>query len=207
MIELNQERKIWKQGFKVVAGLDESGRGPIAGPVTAAALVVRRDEWETPQSLKEVADSKELSRSQREKIYKELNDCSEIEWATGRVSSTVIDRVNILEATKLAMERAINNLNEEVNFLMIDGNFKIDSSVRQQSYIGGDRQIFSIAAASIIAKVSRDRAMRRYNKKYPGYHFDKNKGYPTALHKQKVKEKGPCEIHRKTFNPVDSVVE
>lgn len=207
MIDLNQERKTWKQGFKIIGGLDESGRGPIAGPVTAAVLVIKERDWHPPDSLKEVDDSKSLSRSQRETIYEALNECSEIEWATGRVSSTVIDRINILEATKLAMERAIGNLKEKVDFLMIDGNFKIDSPTKQQSFIGGDKQIFSIAAASIIAKVSRDRAMRRYHRKFPGYDFNKNKGYPTKFHKKKVREKGPCEIHRKTFKPVSSVVE
>lgn len=207
MIGLNQERKIWRQGFKIIGGLDESGRGPIAGPVTAAALVIKERDSHLPEALKEVDDSKSLSRNQRERIYEALNDCSKVEWATSRVSSTVIDRVNILEATKLAMERAVDNLEEKTDFLMIDGNFKINSPAKQRSFIGGDRQIFSIAAASVIAKVSRDRAMRRYHRKFPGYGFDENKGYPTGLHKKKVREKGPCEIHRKTFEPVSSVVE
>ncbi|MEF8847408.1 MAG: ribonuclease HII, partial [Candidatus Paceibacterota bacterium] len=178
MLSLNQEKKIWKRGFKVVGGLDESGRGPIAGPVTAAVLVIDESDWKIPSELQDVGDSKELSRRKREKIYKSLNKCAGVKWATSRVGSTVIDQSNILEATKLAMERAVSNLKENINFLMIDGNFKINSSIDQESYIGGDKQIFSIAAASIIAKVSRDRAMRRYDKIYPGYGFSENKGYP-----------------------------
>ncbi len=209
-MNLEQEKKIWKKGFEVIGGLDEAGRGPIAGPVTAAAVVVEKD-WEIPEVLEQVKGSKQLSRRKREEIYQVLNASPQVEWATSRTSSTVIDRINILEATKLAMKRAVDNLNRRLkgstDFLMIDGNFEIDTDLEQQSFIKGDQSIFLIAAASIVAKVSRDRSMKRYHRRFPKYRFDKHKGYPTEFHRQKVKELGACKIHRQTFKPVRNVVE
>jgi len=209
-MNLEQEKKIWERGFNKIAGLDEAGRGPIAGPVTAAAVVAKKANWEVPNCLRNVKDSKQMNKKERERIYKTLISHKDLEWATSRVGSTVIDRINILEASKLAMKRAVSNLNkklnEEIDFLMIDGNFQINSSLNQQSFIGGDQKVFLIAAASIIAKVSRDRAMDRYHKKFSTYRFDKHKGYPTAFHKQKVKKEGPCKIHRRSFKPVKNVI-
>lgn len=188
----------------------------LAGPVTAAAVAVTTNDNDDnddnndydhySDELKKIKGSKQLSRKKREHFYNLMNESPQIEWATSRVGSTVIDRLNILEATKLAMRRAVDNLNkrldEELNFLLIDGNFSINCEAEQESIVGGDQKVFLISAASVIAKVSRDRAMRRYHRLFPDYRFDRHKGYPTKFHRDKVKEKGPCIIHRKSFTPV-----
>ena len=133
----------------------------------------------------------------------------QIKWGIGRVSEKVIDKINILEATKLAMKRAVSDLEKRssaANFLILDGNFEIDTQHPQKSIIKADEKVFSCAAASIIAKVSRDRAMLRYHKKYPQYCFNRHKGYPTKLHRKMLKKHGPSVIHRLTFNFVKKVV-
>jgi len=206
---LNEEKKLWKKRFKRVLGLDEAGRGPLAGSVVAAAVMLRKSKIKNKKSkilFKTVKDSKKLSPKKREEIYKNLIKNSSIEWAIGRTSEKVIDKINILEATKLAMKRAVRNLEKKMtkkaNFLILDGGFKINLDVPQKSIKKADNKVFSVAAASIIAKVSRDRAMKRYHKKYQKYGFNKHKGYPTKLHRKMLKKHGPCKIHRKTFNPV-----
>lgn len=213
-MDLNREKKLRKSGFKTIAGIDEAGRGPISGPVTAAAATIVNDDNNelkiTNSELKEIKDSKKLTEKQREHFYNLLNECSWIEWATSRVGPKIIDKINILEATKLAMRRAVDNLNkkltDQVEFLMIDGNFKIDSKISQKPIIKGDEKVFLISVASIIAKVSRDRAMKRYDKIYPGYGFARHKGYPTTFHRKRVKQAGPCKIHRKTFKPIKNML-
>ena len=191
-----EEKKLWKQGFKIVVGLDEAGRGPLAGPVVAGAVVFLNGF-----KIKELNDSKKLSEKQRENLYKILTNHKDIKWGIGIVSEKVIDKINILEATKLAMQKALKNLKPE--FLLIDGNFKINSIMRQKSIIKGDQKVFSIAAASIIAKVTRDRLMEKAHKKYSSYGFDKHKGYGTKAHFASLKKFGPCKIHRKSFYPVN----
>jgi len=188
------ERRI--KGYKSIAGLDEAGRGPLAGPVVAAAVIIRGPS----RIFREVKDSKKLSEKKREELYDALMDCDQIEWGIGRVSEKVIDRINILEATKLAMKRAARKIKPD--FLIIDGNFGLDLDIPQRSVIKGDEKVLSCATASIIAKVFRDRAMRRYANKYPQYGFEKHKGYPTKLHKRMLKKYGSCKIHRKSFKPV-----
>lgn len=208
-MNLREEKKLWRKGFKRVAGLDEAGRGPLAGPVTATAVTI----WQIPSSkfqiankLKKIGDSKKLSPKRREEFYKILIKCPTIEWGIGRVGPKVIDRINILEATKLAMKRAVKNLERKsktkIDFLVLDGNFKIDHEISQRPIIKADQKIFSCQAASIISKVTRDGAMKRYHKKYPQYGFDKHKGYPTKFHLKMLKKYGPCKIHRKSFSPV-----
>jgi len=204
-MNLREERKLWRKGFKRVVGLDESGRGPLAGPVTAAAVTVRQ----FPKELRGVKDSKRLSPKKREKLYEILTKHPAIEWGIGRVGNKVIDRINILEATKLAMKRAVMNLesrikNQEsrIDFLILDGRMKLDLDISQKSIIKADDKVFSCAAASIIAKVFRDRVMRRNERKFPQYGFSKHKGYPTKYHKKMLKKYGPCKIHRKSFKPV-----
>jgi ribonuclease HII len=197
---LNEEKNLWKQGFKFVAGLDEAGRGPLAGPVVAAAVIILDYK---KLKTKGINDAKKLSGKQREKIYKVLIKHPEIKWGVGIVSEKIIDRINILQATKLAMQKSIKNLKPD--FLLIDGNFKINSIVRQKPIIKGDQKVISISAASIIAKVTRDRLMQKFHKKYPQYGFDRHKGYGTKAHFAAIKKFGPCKIHRKSFYPINII--
>ena len=234
---LSEEKKLWKKGYKRVACLDESGRGPLAGPVIAAAVLIN-PKFKTLNSkqfqnskfkyskrfgiwdfghlnlfmisdlgfrISRLRDSKKLSPKQREELYKLITKSPAIEWGIGRVSEKVIDRINILEATKLAMKRALEKLEEKPDFLILDGNFKINLNIPQKSIVKADEKVFSCVAASIIAKVTRDKIMRRYQKKYPQYGFEKHKGYPTKLHRRRLRRYGLCKIHRKTFKPVTNL--
>lgn len=202
----SEEKKLWKAGFKFVVGLDEAGRGPLAGPVVAGAVMVRNFKFEI---FKKINDSKKLSEKQRNYFYEVITNDKDIKWGIGIVSEKVIDKINILEATKLAMQKALRQaqgkLNGNIDFLLLDGNFKINSSIPQKSIIKGDQKVVSISSASIIAKVTRDRIMEKYHKKYPHYQFDKHKGYGTQLHIKMIKKFGACPIHRKSFRPVSSV--
>lgn len=196
---LQEERRLWKKGYKRVVCLDESGRGPLAGPVIAAAVLIENCKLKI-ENFKKIRDSKKLSPRVREKFYKILTIHPAIQWGIGRVSEKVIDRINILEATKLAMIRAIEKLKKlKIDFLILDGNFKINLPVSQKSIIRADEKIFSCMAAGIIAKVTRDRIMEKLHKKYPRYGFNQHKGYPTKLHRKMLKKYGPCGIHRKSF--------
>ena len=196
-----EEKKLRRKGYKIVVGIDEVGRGPLAGPVVATAFTVK--EFQTLSfKFQNIKDSKKLTSKRREEIYEILKQDPRIEWGIGRVSEKVIDRINILEATKLAMKRAVKNLERKcssADFLLIDGNFGINLNIPQKSIIKADEKVFSCAAASIVAKVIRDRTMLKYHKKYPDYRFDKHKGYPTKLHRQIIKECGFCKIHRRSF--------
>jgi len=229
-MNLKEERKLWRQGYKIVVGLDEAGRGPLAGPVIAAAVTIKpakikklwvretqdryrlnfkSQELKVKNFLREVKDSKKLSPARREKLYEILVRHPAIEWEVGRVGNRVIDRINILEATKLAMERAVKKLNFKlkkqnlgVDFLILDGRIRIKTNFPQKSIVRADNKIFSCAAASIIAKVTRDRIMERYHQRYPQYNFDQHKGYPTKKHRKMLEKYGPCQIHRKSFRPI-----
>lgn len=189
----------------------------LSGPVVAAAVFLKCKNQKVPlihiakckrklQNLKLLRDSKKLSFRQREQVYKILKSSPEVEWGIGRVSEKVIDKINIFQATKLAMRRAIKNLQKKigqpVDFLLIDGNFTLELPISQKSIIRGDEKVFLIKLASVLAKVTRDRAMLRYHRKYPQYRLDQHKGYGTKLHFRMLKEYGPCKIHRRTFNPV-----
>jgi len=196
-----EEKKLWRNRYKIVVGIDEAGRGPLAGPVIACAITVPEFSISNFKFLN-IKDSKKLSEKQREEIYEMLKQDSSIEWGIGRVSEKVIDRINILEATKLAMKRAVKNLERKssnADFLLIDGNFRINMDIAQKPIIKADEKVFSCAAASIIAKVTRDRMMLKYHKKYPKYAFNRHKGYPTKFHRQTIKQCGFCDIHRKSF--------
>ena len=195
-----EERKLWRKGINSVVGIDEAGRGPLAGPVVAVAVLVFGNGI---KDLKGVKDSKEISFLERERLYNEIINHPQIEWGIGRVSEKVIDKINILQATKLAMKRAVKNLEKKYSgaeYLLIDGNFGIDLDIPQKFIIKGDQKVFSCAAASIVAKVSRDRMMMRYHKKYPEYGFNRHKGYGTRIHREAIKKCGFCNIHRKTFH-------
>ncbi len=203
---LNEEKKLWRKGCKKVACLDEAGRGCLGGPVVASAVSIIKNCKLKIENFKKLRDSKKLSPKKREEFYKILTKHPAIEWGIGRVSEKVIDKINILEATKLAMVKAIRNLEEKigrkVDFLLIDGNFTIDSLVPQKSIVKADEKVFSCASASVLAKVTRDRIMQKYHKKYPQYGFDKHKGYLTKLHQKMLKKYGPCKIHRMSFRPL-----
>jgi len=184
---------------RIIAGIDEAGRGPLAGPVTAAAIIA-------PVLNIKATDSKKMTAKQREEVFEFLKQHPKVEWGIGRVSEKVIDRINILEATKLAMRRAVVNLEKKlaypVDFLLIDGNFGIGTNKPQKSVIKGDEKVFLISLASIVAKVTRDRGMKRYHKQYPKYEFACHKGYGTRIHYEMLAKHGPCRIHRKTFRGV-----
>lgn len=192
-----EENKLRKMGYQKVAGIDEVGRGPLAGPVVACAVVINGAK----PKIKNIVDSKKLSARQREIICRQLVRCPGVEWGIGLVSEKVIDRINILEATKLAMQKAVMELTGP-NFLILDGNFSIQSNIPQKSIIKADEKVFSCSCASIIAKVTRDKLMLKYDKKYPLYDFANNKGYPTKYHRQMIKKYGPSIIHRKSFKGI-----
>jgi len=207
---LQEEKKLWKKGFKRVACLDEAGRGPLAGPVTAAVVVIKPGFKFQISGFRNINDSKKLTPKKREVLYKFLIKNPAIEWGIGKVSEKIIDKINILEATKLAMKKAIAKLKKKPDFLILDGNFKLDlptcgeqsRTIPQKSIVKADEKVFSCAAASILAKVSRDRIMQKYHLKYPRYRFNQHKGYPTKLHRRLLKKYGRCKIHRKSFGPV-----
>ncbi len=196
----NSEKQIFKK-YRTIAGIDEVGRGPLAGPVTSAVVAVKN---EIPKSLikLKIKDSKKLSEKQREEIFEIAKYEKDIEYAVSFVNPQVIDKINILEATKLSWRRCLNKLSKKPEYIFIDGNQGLKTKINQETVIGGDSKIWSISLASIIAKVSRDRLMGKMNKKYPEYGFDLHKGYGTKLHLEKLNKFGPTQIHRKSFQPV-----
>jgi ribonuclease HII len=202
---LQEEKKLWRKRYKYVIGLDEAGRGPLAGPVVAAAVTIKPGiRTSFLKEFEGIKDSKKLSPRKRQEIYQLLINHDDINYAVGRVSGKKIDQINILEASKLAMTKAIKKLKLKPDFLIIDGNFKLDLNVVQKSIIKADEKVFSCMAAGIISKVFRDRIMKNYAKKFPQYGFDKNKGYPVEKHFKAIKKHSFCSIHRKTFKLVKS---
>jgi ribonuclease HII len=202
---LQEEEKLWKEGFKYVTGIDEAGRGPLAGPVSAGAVFVSEKDFLDLRKNKLIKDSKLLLENKRKEVYEQIINDKRFKWGVGIVSEKIIDEINILEATKLAMNLAIKDLEErnniKVDFLILDGNMKIDIEIEQKSIIGADKKVFSVSTASIIAKVKRDEIMLLYDKKYSQYNFKKHKGYGTKEHMENIKKYGKCEIHRKSFKP------
>jgi len=184
---------------KHIIGIDEAGRGPLAGPVVAAAVL------DSSKRIKGIKDSKLLSEKERERLYIEI--INNYKWGIGIVSPKRIDKVNILEATKEAMVKAVHNLEKKyklkIDHLIIDGNMKINIDISQKSVIGADRKIYCVSTASIVAKITRDHLMIKYDKLYPEYNFKKHKGYGTKEHFKLIKKYGSCEIHRKSFKPFD----
>ncbi len=198
---LSEEKKLWKRGFKRIACIDEAGIGPLAGPVTAAAVAVINQNFQIPISkLSKVNDSKKLSAKKREELYELITKNPNLAWGVGVVSEKVIDKVNVLEASKLAMKKALKKLNAD--FLILDGRINLKLPVKQKSIIKADAKVFSCSAASILAKVTRDRIMQKMHKKYPQYRFDVHKGYPTKQHCELLRKYGPSKIHRRSFAPV-----
>ena len=192
---LEYEKRIWAKG-RIPAGVDEAGRGPLAGPVVAAAVVLPDD-----CIIDGLDDSKKLSHSRRVTIYQEIRSIA-ICYAVGIVEPEEIDRVNILRAALLAMEISVKKLTTKPDYLLIDGNQKTSLLLMQETIVKGDSKSCSIAAASILAKVTRDSIMEEYHSIYPEYNFKSHKGYPTKEHYQALRDFGPCPIHRKTFRGV-----
>ncbi len=193
--KLQYERALYAQGCRSIAGVDEVGRGPLAGPVVCAAVIMPLDE---ENLIVGVDDSKKLSEKKREQLAEEIKKRA-LAYTIVEIDEKVIDEINILEATKLGMKQAIETLSITPDVVLTDGNMTIDISHRQHSVIHGDALSYSIGAASIIAKVYRDKMMEEYAKTYPHYAFEKNKAYGTAGHIQGIKEYGLCPIHRRTF--------
>ncbi len=187
------ENEALASGYDIVCGVDEAGRGPLAGPVYAAAVVLKKG-----QTIEGVNDSKKLSEKKREELFdKIVSECSA--FSVGRASEREIDEINILQATFLAMKRAVDGLSIKPDIALVDGNQIPPLDCAVKTVIKGDAKSESIAAASIIAKVSRDRYMKEMAAKYPEYQFEKHKGYGTKLHYEMIEKYGICEIHRKSF--------
>jgi ribonuclease HII len=213
-----EEKKLWGKGIKRVVCLDEAGRGALCGPVVAAAVMLNskfKIQNITPHQnlvegkIQNLRDSKKLTAKQREEWYKILTKNPQIKWGIGIVSKKIIDKINIKNAAELAMEKALKDLERKMkkkaDFLIIDGNHINSKNLKARSYkliVKADEKVFSCAVASIIAKVTRDKIMEKYAKKYSKYGFEIHKGYPTKFHLKMLKKYGPCKIHRKSFSPV-----
>ncbi|MBE2204530.1 MAG: ribonuclease HII [Chthoniobacterales bacterium] len=192
-----QEELLVRRGIPSVAGIDEAGRGPLAGPVVAAAVVLPPGFH-----LPGLDDSKKLSATKRDMLYVALTGSPGVRWASAHLDNNEVDRWNILRATHRAMRQAFLSLKPLPEHALIDGLPVPDFPCPQTALVGGDALSLSIAAASIIAKVERDRAMDALDAKYPEYGFSAHKGYPTPAHLAKLREHGPCPIHRRSFSPV-----
>ena len=194
------EKKATEKGYKAIAGIDEAGRGPLAGPVVSAAVILP-----PTFSVAEVNDSKKLTPKNRARLYQEIYSQA-ISVGIGIVDPVEIDRINILQASLLAMAMATNNLSPQPECLLIDGPFRIPSRLPQTPIAKGDTLSVSIAAASIVAKVTRDRLMESYHEYYPQFDFCRHKGYPTSAHREAIRKFGYCPIHRKTFRGVKEFI-
>lgn len=197
---LGLEQKFWAEGFSFIGGVDEVGRGPLAGPVVAACVVLPRGV-----ELPAVNDSKQLTEKRREELEMELKSLPDLQWGVGVVDVEEIDRLNILRATHLAMRKAALGV-ERVDFLLVDGNPVPGLPYPSCSVVKGDAKSASIAAASIIAKVARDRMMVELDAEYPGYGFAEHKGYGTKAHLENLRRLGPSPVHRKSFGPVKALL-
>ena len=188
------EEELYKNNIQYICGIDEAGRGPLAGPVVVAAVIMPKDSF-----IEGVNDSKKVSEKKREQLYDEIiENC--IAYGVGIIDQIKIDEINILEATRLGVKEAVQELKQKPDIILVDALTKIDTGgVPYKSIIKGDAKEYSIACASIIAKVTRDRIMRKWDEVFPAYGFAKHKGYGTAEHRKILKEIGPCMLHRKTF--------
>ena len=198
-----REWELWalEKGYSCVAGVDEAGRGPLAGPVVAAACILPLDH-----SIAGIKDSKQLSAQQRRKVFEAIKNDVSIHYGVGIVEVPDIDRINILQASLLAMKIAIEALSLSPDFVLVDGNKKIPGlQIEQKAIIQGDALSLSIGAASIIAKEVRDAIMLQIHQKWPVYGFDKHKGYATKEHINAINAHGPCNEHRKSFDPIKSL--
>lgn len=183
-----------KEDVKYICGIDEAGRGPLAGPVVVASVIMPKDSM-----IEGVNDSKKVSEKKREKLYEEITNTA-IAWGVGIIDQREIDEINILNATKKGLTNSLKELEIKPDLILVDALTNIDTlGIPYRSIIKGDAKSYSIAAASIIAKVTRDRIMRQWDELYPEYGFEKHKGYGTKMHIDAIKEYGPCPLHRKSF--------
>ena len=187
------ENLLKEKGYKAVCGIDEAGRGPLAGPVFAAAVILPEDLGDLG-----INDSKKLSEKKRDALFDVIKEKA-IAWSVASASEAEIDEINILNATFLAMKRAVEGLSVKPDIALVDGNRKPKTGIVEITLVKGDAKSISIAAASILAKVSRDRYLLELHEKYPEYQFNKHKGYPTALHYEMIKEHGISPVHRLSF--------
>ncbi|GHV40907.1 hypothetical protein FACS189490_06820 [Clostridia bacterium] len=194
------EREYYEKGMFLIAGIDEAGRGPLAGPVCAAAVILP-----TKEKIDGINDSKKLTPKAREEIFEIIKEIA-VAWSVAFIEHAVIDDINIRNATRLAMENAVAGLSVKPEYLFIDGNMGINSEIPQKTIVKGDALSASVAAASIIAKVSRDALMEEYDRLYPEYGFAAHKGYGTKAHFEAIEKYGLCPIHRKTFYPCSTKV-
>ena len=196
-LSLDIEKKYWQKGPTILAGIDEAGRGPLAGPVVAAAVIFPPGH----QAIEGINDSKKISEKKREELYDKISSQSKA-VGIGLVDSKAIDNLNIVNATYKAMRMAIGRTKCNINMLLVDGRPLKNSIISQEAIVGGDSKCYSIAAASIIAKVYRDRLMAKYHKIFPQYNFAKHKGYGTKEHCEAIEKFGACPIHRYSFKRV-----
>lgn len=190
---LYYENTAYEKGYNLVCGVDEAGRGPLAGPVCAAAVVLPKG-----LILEGVNDSKKLTEKKREALFDVITEQA-LDWSVAFATVEEIEEINILNAAMLAMKRSVEGLKNSVDFAIIDGNRKPPLEIDCEAVVKGDAKSMSVAAASILAKVSRDRILRQYAVDYPQYGFEKHKGYGTKVHVEALKKYGPCEVHRPSF--------
>lgn len=189
-----EELKLYERNIEYICGIDEAGRGPLAGPVVVGAVILPQDSF-----IEGVNDSKKISEKKRERIYDQIIE-EAVAWSVGIVDEKTIDEINILNATKLGVKLALEGLKQKPDVIMVDALNNMDTlGIPYISVVKGDAKNYSIAAASIIAKVTRDRMMQEWDSVYPAYGFAKHKGYGTAEHIRIIKENGPCSIHRRSF--------
>lgn len=196
------EESLSDQGYQHICGVDEVGRGPLAGPVVAAAVIMPFDI-----KIEGLTDSKKLTKLRRDKIFDEIVELN-LPCAIGVIDNEGIDRMNILKASLMAMRKAVMDLKQTPEIILVDGDYTVPNlNFKQFALIGGDSLCQSIAAASVVAKVTRDRMMDRYEALYPSFKFSKHKGYPTPDHLEELKEHGPTDIHRRSFKPVAELLD
>jgi ribonuclease HII len=195
------DKKFYDKGLQFIAGIDEAGRGPLAGPVAAAAVILPKDII-----ISGLNDSKQLPEKKREQLFGIIKEKA-LSYAIELVDNNIIDRINILQATFMAMSKAVSKLQHKPDLCLVDGNHKIPNlKFNQEALISGDAKSACIATASILAKVTRDRLMLEYAKLYPAYEFEKHKGYGTKKHIEALKRYGVCPIHRTTFAPISEML-
>ncbi len=194
------ERNARKRGFKLIAGVDEAGRGPLAGPVVAAACILPEGTL-----IERIDDSKKLLPSERFQIFQKILALADVDYGIGIVDALIIDQINILQATFQAMLIAISRLNQQPDYILVDGNKMPSARIPGQAIVQGDSLSQSIAAASIIAKETRDQIMRAFDEQWPQYRFSSHKGYATEEHLLAIQKHGSCPIHRMSFDPLKSL--